>query len=278
MNIVNYNPEDNPKDLDQEEEKTKPEEESAPLDDSDYEMLLETYKGEEDKKNEKTEDDIISRLVDTFKSSIMPKRKKEFKDKDLLKLIDSAHRSNNFTKIMGKRSNQNSKSEVPKDNACASIQRNIDKKLKKTVNSKVVNLINNNKELDSINKPKETIYQKIAHKIFEAQEQHKLYSGEATTTVTIKGKQVKQVSADAKILILYVCNLLLFSKKTDVLKTIDQYGMYFYDKNLCEANLRKLRGLALMDTKTDLKTNGEAVQEFLKATVRLLNKFSFLNL
>jgi hypothetical protein len=67
------------------------------------------------------------------------------------------------------------------------------------------------------------------------------------------------------VLILYVSNLILFSKKSDAVKAIDEYGKYFYDKSLCEANLRKLRALALMDTKVDLKTNGEVVQEFLKA-------------
>jgi hypothetical protein len=53
--------------------------------------------------------------------------------------------------------------------------------------------------------------------------------------------------------------------KIDAIKTIDQFGKYFYDKNLCEANLRKLRGLALMTDTKDLKSNGEAIEEFLNA-------------
>ena len=125
----------------------------------------------------------------------------------------------------------------------------------------------NNIELNSINKPKEEIYNRIAHKIYEAQEEHKLYFGETITTVVVKGKQIKQVNSDAKLLILYVSNLLLFSKKSDAIKTIDEYGKYFYDKHLWEANLRRLRALSLMDTSLDLKTNGEAIQEFIKAKI-----------
>ena len=87
------------------------------------------------------------------------------------------------------------------------------------------------------------------------------------TTVSIKGKKMKQVNNDAKTLILYISNLLLFSKKTDAIKAIDQYGRYFYDKNLCEANFRKLKGLALIDSKLDMKANREAIKEFLKAKV-----------
>ena len=66
---------------------------------------------------------------------------------------------------------------------------------------------------------------------------------------------------------MYISNLLLFSKKSDAIKTIDEYGKYFYDKHLCEANLRRLKALALMDIKLDLKTNGEAIQEFMKAKI-----------
>mmetsp|Transcript_36714 Transcript_36714/g.42230 ORF Transcript_36714/g.42230 Transcript_36714/m.42230 type:complete len:143 (-) Transcript_36714:31-459(-) len=128
-------------------------------------------------------------------------------------------------------------------------------------------MIKNNKQINSIDKPKEEIYQKIAHKIFEAQEEHQLYFGETTTTVTVKGKQMKQVTNNAKVLILYIANLLLFQKKSDAIKAIDEYGKYFYDKHLCEANLRKLKAVALMDTKLDLKTNGEAISEFMKAKI-----------
>jgi hypothetical protein len=169
--------------------------------------------------------------------------------------------------MLGRKTQKRTKSDASDDNPLASLQKNIDKNLKKQVNNKVVDLIQNSNELNAIDKPKEDVYQKVAHKIFEAQEEHKLYMGETMTTVSIKGKTMKQVGSDAKILILYISNLLLFSKRTDALKTIDEYGQYFYDKNLCEANLRKLRGLSLIDQKSDLSTNREAVQEFLKAKV-----------
>ena len=141
------------------------------------------------------------------------------------------------------------------------------KSLNKTVNSRVVELINSNQQINSINKPKEEIYQRIAHKIYEAQEEHKLYFGDTITTAIVKGKKIKQINTDAKLLILYVSNLLLFSKKSDAIKAIDEYGKYFYDKHLCEANLRKLKALALMNTALDLKTNGESIQEFIKAKI-----------
>ena len=60
--------------------------------------------------------------------------------------------------------------------------------------------------------------------MYEAQEDHQLYNGEATLTTTEKGVQVKKVNDDAKVLILYVSNLILFSKKSDAVKAIDEYG------------------------------------------------------
>ena len=252
------------------EEKTKIEEESGSLNDDDYEMILETCKEISHDKAEKNEDGIISKLIDTFKGSIMPnmpKLKKDLKDADLLKIIGDNSRPQNHIKMMGRKTQKRTKSDTTEDNPLASLKRNIDKNLKKQVNNKVVDLIENSSELNSIDKPKEAVYQKVAHKIYEAQEEHKLYMGETMTTVSIKGKQMKQVGSDAKILILYISNLLLFYKKTDAIKTIDEYGQYFYDKNLCEANLRKLRGLALMDAKSDMKANREAVHEFMKAKV-----------
>lgn len=128
-------------------------------------------------------------------------------------------------------------------------------------------MIQSNEALSKINKPKEEIYRRIGHKILEAQEEHLLYNGEATTLATVNGKRVKQVNNDAKVLILYISNLILFSKKTDAVKTINEYGVYFYDKSLCEANLRKLKALALLDTRTDLKKDGEVVQELMKAKI-----------
>jgi hypothetical protein len=66
---------------------------------------------------------------------------------------------------------------------------------------------------------------------------------------------------------LYASNLILFNKKTDAVKAIDEYGKYFYDKSLCEANLRKLKAVALLDTRVDLNRNGEVIQEFMKARI-----------
>ena len=63
-------------------------------------------------------------------------------------------------KMVGNKVNMKSAKEASGDEYLNMIQRNIDKKLKKTINSKVANLIKNNKELDKINKPKEEIYKK----------------------------------------------------------------------------------------------------------------------
>jgi len=249
------------------EDRAKIEEESGPLDDSDYEMLFEKYKEDEENQKEISEDNIISDIIEHVKSSVIPKRKKkEIKDGNLLRFLTKTSNNSNNMKMVGKKVNFKNVKEAPAEDFMSGLKRNIDKNLKKTVNSKMVDLIKNNKELNSIDKPKEELYRKIAHKIFEAQEEHNLYIGEATATVTtLEGKKVKQVSYDARILILYVSNLVLFSKKTDALNAMEDFGKYFYDKNLWEANLRRLRGLTLMNTKIDLNLNGEAVQEFLEA-------------
>jgi hypothetical protein len=197
----------------------------------------------------------------------MPKKKKQLMDNDLIKLISKNAKSPNLIKIFIKKNAPAPAKTIQENDLINSIQKNIDKKLKKTVNAKVVDMIKNNKQINMIDKPKEELYQRIAHKIYEAQEEHQLYFGETTTTVTVKGKQIKTVNSDAKVLILYISNLLLFSKKSDAIKAIDEYGKYFYDKHLCEANLRRLKALALMDTKLDLKTNGEAIQEFMNAKI-----------
>ena len=249
------------------DERAKIEEESGPLDDSDYEMVLERYKEAENLKEKDNENKIIDGLIDTLKPTLVPKKKKELKDNDLIRLFSKGPNKQHLIKNINKKLSSKPSKQPSSDEMTKMLQMNINKKLKKTVNTKVMNMIKNHKELNNINKPKEEIYRKIEHKIFEVQEEHMLYSGEATTTATINGKKVKQVGSDAKILILYVSNLILFSKKTDAVKAIDEYGKYFYDKNLCEANLRKLRALALLDTRVDLNTNGEVIQEFMKAKI-----------
>ena len=70
------------------------------------------------------------------------------------------------------------------------------------------------------------------------QVKHKVYKGRSTKVVKSKGVTYHVVSEEAKVLVLYVSNLILLSKKNDSLKTIDFYGKYFYDRDLTEANLR----------------------------------------
>ena len=60
-----------------------------------------------------------------------------------------------------------------------------------------------------------------------------------------------------------------FQNKSDAVKTIDEYGKYFYDKSLWEANLRKLKGLAFIRNKKDnnFELANNAVKEFLRAKI-----------
>ena len=154
--------------------------------------------------------------------------------------------------------------------------REMDKKLKRTINDKVAAMIKSDKKLSSITIPKDEIYSKLAHKMFEVQDNHKLYKGTATNQVYDQGKSIKEINDDSKLLILYLWNLILFSKKSDAVKTIDEYGKYFYDKSLSEANIRKLRALALIRNKKDNNFDNatEAVKEFLKAKVLFQNNES----
>jgi hypothetical protein len=172
-----------------EDGRAKIEEESGPLDDSDYEMILDRCKETDDEKQQANENNIIDGLIETLIPTLVPK-KKELKDFDLIKLFSQGSAKPNLIKNYTKKVNTKAK-EPSKDEMSNMLQRNIDKKLKKAVNVKVMNMINNHKELNSINKPKEEIYRKIAHKIYEAQEEHKLYFGETINTMTVKGKKVK---------------------------------------------------------------------------------------
>ena len=101
------------------------------------------------------------------------------------------------------------------------------------------------------------------------QVKHKLYKGQTTKVVNDKGATYHEISEDAKVLVLYVSNLILLSKKNDSLKTIDFYGKYFYDRDLTEANLRKLKGLALIRRRKDDQYENavRALREFSKANI-----------
>ena len=122
-------PENSARDLNIDEDKLKIEEESVPLEDSDYEILYETYKEADNEKNEKDEDNIIVKLIEKFKESIMPKRNKEIKDSNLIKSIWNTSKKPNHIKATGRKS-QKPKAEIVKEDPLSAIHRNIDKKLK----------------------------------------------------------------------------------------------------------------------------------------------------
>ena len=54
-------------------ERSKLEEISGPLEDEDYEMLLETYKEEENERQEMTENEIINDMISKIMPSVAPK-------------------------------------------------------------------------------------------------------------------------------------------------------------------------------------------------------------
>lgn len=226
----------------------------------------------ENQQREQEEDNALSDILKKVKAQIMPRTTSgDLEDNNVLSFIQKSvmpeKKENNLIKPKPKIIKKKVDSGVG-DNASFLI-REMDKKLKKTINDKVAAVIKNDERLQSLSMPKEEIYSKLAHKMIEIQEKHKLYKGDATNEVYKKGKTLKEVSDDSKILLLYLSNLILFSKKSDAVKAIDEYGKYFYDKNLCEANLRKLKALALIRNKkdNDFETAIEAVKEFLRAKV-----------
>jgi hypothetical protein len=58
--------------------------------------------------------------------------------------------------------------------------------------------------------------------------------------------RLRELGSCEKMLILYLTNLVLLSKKNDAVKAIDTYGKRLYEKELLEANLRRIKALALM--------------------------------
>ena len=144
----------------------------------------------------------------------------------------------------------------------------IEKQVRKIISNKIAEIFTRKPELFSRTTEKELL-QKLEHKVLEMQVKHKLYKGQTTKVVNDKGATYHEISEDAKVLVLYVSNLILLSKKNDSLKTIDFYGKYFYDRDLTEANLRKLKGLALIRRRKDDQYENavRALREFSKANI-----------
>ena len=69
-------------------------------------------------------------------------------------------------------------------------------------------------------------------------------------------------------MIFYVTNLILLGKWADAIKTISDFGKYYFDKDLSEANLRKLKGIAMInDGNYTFNDSLAAIKEFLKANI-----------
>ena len=86
--------------------------------------------------------------------------------------------------------------------------------------------------------------------------------------MTKEGFDIIEVSPESKLMISYVTNLILLGKKQDALKTITDFGKYFFDKDLSEANLRKLKGLTLLtDQHQNFNDSMAAIKEFLKSNI-----------
>lgn len=239
-----------------------------------FSIMQKNRKAEETEQNHQT---ILGELVDKVKAQIMPNSgsSDEIEDKNVLSFIKKSALpgQSNADKpgllIKPKPKIKKKKIEAEEGSHASFLIREMDKRLKKTVNEKVANIIKNHKKLVEMSIPKEQIYEQLAHKLFETQEKHKLYKGLATHEVYRKGKTLKEINDDSKILILYLTNLILFSKKSDAVKSIDEYGSYFYDRSLCEANIRKLKGIALIRNKKEhnFELATDALKEFLHAKV-----------
>jgi len=221
---------------------------------------------------EQEEELILNNVTEMVKNQIMPRTtSNDLQDSNVLSFIEKSVMPNKTDNKLIKPKPKIKMKKIDSglgDNTSFLI-REMDKKLKRKINQKVASIIKSNDKLSNLSMPKEEIYSKLSHKLMEMQENHKLYKGEATNEISKSGRMVKEVSDDSKIMILYLSNLILFSKKTDAVKVIEEYGKYFYDKNLCEANLRKLKGLALIRNKKDhsFETSTEAIKEFLHAKV-----------
>lgn len=117
-------------DLD-EEERAKIEEESGPLNDSDYEMVLEQYKEVENQKQNDDEDKIIDGIIEEIKPNCIPKKKKELKDNDLLRLFSKGpNNKQNLLKSVTKKPNPKTSRTNPTNEMSSMLQRNINKRLK----------------------------------------------------------------------------------------------------------------------------------------------------
>ena len=222
---------------------------------------------------EQEEENALSDILQKVRPQIMPRTKSDdLEDSNVLSFIQKSVMPENDKEsklVKPKPKIKKKKIDSGVGNESSFLIREMDKRLKRTINDKVANMIKKDQRLSQLSMPKEELYVKLAHKFEEMQEQHKLYKGETTNMVYKKGKTMKEISHDSKILILYLSNLILFSKKTDAVKAIDEYGKYFYDKDLCEANLCKLKALALIRNKKDINFENatEAIKEFLRAKV-----------
>ena len=112
------------------DEKSKIYEESGPLEDSDYELILESCKLEEAQKQNENEDNIIGNIIKVIRNDVLPKKKKTLKDNDVIKLINKNTKSNSVINLLDSNSNQFLDKVSNEDDLINSIQRNIDKKLK----------------------------------------------------------------------------------------------------------------------------------------------------
>ena len=184
---------------------------------TDLVAVMEKNRKEEEKEIDKQ--NVFGELVNKLLPQIMPKSGQagEIEDKNVLSFIEKSVMPDKATKkpsmlIKPKPKIKKKKIENNDINNASFLIREMDKRLKKTVNDKVSNIIKNFEGLSKLSNPKEEIYEQLAHKLFESQEKHKLYKGNATNEVYKKGKTIKEISDDSKILILYLSNLILFSK------------------------------------------------------------------
>ena len=155
---------------------------------TDLVAVMEKNRKEEEKaiNNQNVFGDLVNKLL----PQIMPKSNPadEIEDKNVLSFIEKSVMPDKATKKPGmlikpKLKLNKKKVENNDINNTSFLIREMDKRLKKTVNNKVSNIIKNFEGFSKLSNPKEEIYEKLAHKLFESQEKHKLYKGNAINEV-----------------------------------------------------------------------------------------------
>lgn len=179
---------------------------TTPTNDNKYDLLKDIQKNMENERESDNQESIFTEFVNKVRKSIVPIcLPGDLEDGNVISFIEkSVNPDKNESKLIKTNKKVVKKVNIGATDETTFLIREMDKKLKKTINEKVAAMIKSDKKLLSIAIPKDEIYSKLAHKMFEVQDNHKLYKGTATTQVYDDGKSIKEINDDSKLLILYL--------------------------------------------------------------------------